>query len=322
MTAKEQYRLKALRDIAENLSHFSFEQFKYAVHSVLPKFPIICDTDNGIRRILKNGSSSVDPSILFRARLNKVIPKGSTMKFPFQTMEEIGLVPEAFADTVPIGRCNKAKERRFYCSNYSITACLETLSKGFTSPYASDTVTLGAWKIQKSLNLAKVLFSLDRIQELGEMNQEVYQRSINSYNRIADYTKAWKSHLLETFDGMNDSPDFLISVFEFFSNQFGRLEIQSERDYWPSILYTDVIFDHSTFDDEGALFDGLMYPSIRNALQEWNLVLHPRALHKLSFVSAEQVWITKHGGGKIQFDSLDNSGVDTSGDLDWSVFKM
>ncbi len=319
MTSKEAYRLKNLYDIVEHISKFTFEQFRQAIHGVLPTFPIICNADIDFQRI---SSSSIDKSIIFRARSNRDKPKGSTMKFPFQSVRDIGLVPDMNAYKIPIGRCNQAMERRFYCSNYSITACIETLSKGFTTPYASDTVTLGVWKIQNSLNLAKVFFSIERIQELSNLNQSVYQLNAAGYEKIIKYTEKLKNHLLNTLDGRHCSPDFLINVFEFFANQFGRFDIQNEKGYWPSILYTDVIFNHSTFDDNGTLIDGLIYPSVRNALQEWNLVLHPRAMHKLSFVSAEQVWITKHQGGKIQFDSLDNAFADASGNLEWAIFKM
>ena len=52
--------------------------------------------------------------------------------------------------------------------------------------------------------------------------------------------------------------------------------------------------------------DGILYPSTAFTYQEMNLVLHPRAMHKLQFIDAMYIWMVHFAAQQqTQFNPLE-----------------
>lgn len=316
MNELEVQKLTALNSIAANVKNYSYTEVKKMVFQIIPNFLINTDTTDKIRRPKEDGYQR-DPSIIFRTRPDDITRKGHSIQQPFQKLENIAIVPPIYFNTIPTGRCNLKGQPIFYSSNYPITACIEAVSSGFTQEFKSTTATMGGWEIIKPLNLAEISFSSSTLKELEGLTNF-------SYDNIYKYRQTMHDHMkvqVENNTNQKHSSNFNMAVLEFFSDQFGNTNIQHESDYYLSNLYCDVVFNHSYADESGSLYDGVIYPSVRNALQEFNLALHPRAMEKIKFVGAEHIWITKYSGGKFQLDSLDTASMLVNGHLNWQIFN-
>lgn len=115
--------------------------------------------------------------------------------------------------------------------------------------------------------------------------------------------------------------DYAKEILEFFSDEFGKMDIKTGRNYTLSNFYCDYIFNQ-TFSNEPTHIDGIIFPSIKYSYQEFNLVIHPRAMLKISFANASQIWVTYDGQmNNVQFNPLETSYSDENGNLKWNLFK-
>lgn len=319
MTQKEQNILTELKKIASNINHFSYEQLKYCVGSLVPFLPIITTCEFEILRPKEDGWLR-DRKILHRGRVNEIKQTGSTCFFPWQTVDEISHISlEEKHKVKNWGRCNKPEEIRFYCSNYYPTCCNEVASNGFTKSIIAEHITVGDWLLNEPLNLAVVNFSLDKLNEITKLTEF---KPAHLYDGFYSWVEFCKENFKNS--GNTHSVDFNIEVLNFFSDQFGVINIKSEHDYYFSNLYCDVVFNHSFADEKGLLYDGVKYPSVKNSYQEYNIVLHPRAMSKLNCIGASNVWVTYHpsdGVSKINYNPLENAFIDDIGNLKWQIFK-
>ena len=321
MTKKEVKILEELKIIGKNVSHFSYEQLKYAIGALIPNLPIVLADYQRVRRPKEDWMR--DFEMLHRARINQLKGKNFTGLYPWQHERDISHVPLEQPELITdYGRCNRPRDIVFYCSNNAPTSCIEVLSKGFTKKILMHHVTIGHWQIKTPLTLAEVNFSLAKLTELQ-------QQTDFKYDHLIKRSKSWKEHALKIFakkgNYPNYSPEFSLAVLDFFSDHFGNINIETEHDYFISSLYTDIIFNHSNTNDEGALFDGLIYPSVKNALQEFNIVLHPRAMSKLKFAEATYAWVTSSVGQDpptVQLSSWETASPDELGNLKWNQFKL
>jgi hypothetical protein len=319
MTSREQRVFRELQRIAVKINHFTYEQLKYCVGSLIPNLPIITTAELDILRPSEGGWLR-DKRILHRGRVNEIKQQGSTCLFPWQTIDKISHIPLAEKHNVKDwGRCNKPEEIRFYCSNYYPTCCNEVASEGFTKSIIAEHVTVGDWLINEPLNLAVVNFSLKKLNEIAESTKYKPTHLYEKHN-------TWIAFCEERFKNSNNSysVEFNIEVLNFFSDHFGTIDIKSENDYYFSNLYCDVIFNHSFADENGLLYDGVKYPSVKNSYQEYNIVLHPRAMQKLQCIGASNVWVTYHANAdvsKINFNPLETASLDEAGNILWNIFK-
>jgi hypothetical protein len=319
MTLKEQRILKEIQKIAANISHFSYDQLKYCMGSLIPNLPIITTSELEIVRPNEEGWLR-DRRVLYRGRVNEIKQSGSTCFFPWQTVDKISHIPlnENFK-IKEWGRCNQSNEVRFYCSNYYPTCCNEVTSVGFSETVTAEHITVGNWFIDVPLNLAVVNFSLKNLNDIKELtghNSEYLNRRLN--NEIKFNEKEFK------ISNNNHTPEFNIEVLKFLSDQFGNRNIKSEHDYYFSNLYCDVIFNHSFADENETLYDGIKYPSVKNSYEEYNIVLHPRAMEKLRCIAASNVWVTYHSNGdasRVNYNQLETADLDKSGNILWNIFK-
>jgi hypothetical protein len=321
MNNRELRILAELNKIGDNVDHFSYEQLKYAVGSLIPNIPISLKDYQQIWRPKEDWMR--DFYMLHRARINQIRAEGFTGLYPWEHERDISHVPLNESHLIKdYGRCNRPGDVVFYCSNYAPTSCCEVLSKGFTKEILMNHVTIGHWRIKSPLTLAQINFSLSKLRELKELTKFPYDNLI----KMAD---GWKDHALKKFGSKGSyfdySPEFSIAVLEFFSDHFGNTNIKTEHDYYISSLYTDIIFNHSHTDENGGLFDGLIYPSVKNSLQEFNIVLHPRAMNKLKFTGATYAWMTSslnQNPPSVEYTPWETAGATDSGKLIWNQFKI
>ena len=320
MTAHEAKTLRFLRDISQQLERHDYYEVKPWLIDYVKTMPISLLVNDKFPRLDKGGFYR-NPNELYRACENTIqIPERSTMKLPWKTVERLSHAPidKQHELIKEYGRCNLPGEARFYCSNYYPTACIECLTKGFVKDKNQDTtVTMGTWTVNKPLVLAQVVFSKNKLDEIKHFNPEVYDDRLK-------FTEDWYAHTLQQIQqdpNRSCNMDYAKEILEFFSDEFGKMDIKSGRDYTLSNWYCDYIFNQ-TFPDEPTKIDGIIFPSVKYSYQEFNIVLHPRAMSKISFASASQVWVTYNGQiNNVQFSPLETSYSDKDGSIKWNLFK-
>lgn len=320
MTAKEERALKFLRDISLQLYKHDYGDVRPWLIDYIRSVPVPILKREAIPRISPGGWYS-DPKILYRAIENKEFRKTIyTNALPWKTVDRISHAPldkekEFIKD---YGRANLPGQARFYCSNFYPTACLECLTKGFTiDADESKTVTSGAWKVVAPLMLAQIAFSPRRLLEIRHLNPEFYEERLT-------FAKEWYEH---TIKGFEENPiedfslDYTIRLLEFFSDEFAKTNIESGRDYILSNFYAESVFDQTHLED-GIKIDGIVYPSVKFGYQEFNIVLHPRAMEKLRFAGATLVWVVHNGQTmQTQYNPMETSFSDVEGNIKWNLFK-
>ncbi len=80
--------------------------------------------------------------------------------------------------------------------------------------------------------------------------------------------------------------------------------------------------DFQTHLADGAKIDGIIYPSVKFGYQEFNIVLHPRAMEKLSFAGATLIWVVHNGQTRqTQYNPMETCFSDAEGNIKWNLFK-
>ena len=74
------------------------------------------------------------------------------------------------------------------------------------------------------------------------------------------------------------------SIIEYFSDEFAKLEINCENDYFLSNFYCDQVFENCPNENGILDIDGIIFPSVSFSYQYYNLVLHPRSMSKIKFI--------------------------------------
>ncbi|MGA3015342.1 MAG: RES domain-containing protein [Bacteroidales bacterium] len=297
----------------------SYKEICIDLNSIFLSLPIsIIETDKifSIKR-----TQYRNPSIIFRARENEVfLPQKSTIPLPFKFLKELSIIPESQKHKlITFGRCNKPKEPRFYASSELSTAVMESLTEGFTKEFSeSRGVTVGLWEIKQPLILAQINYSEKSLTQLLKYDKDFYEKLLLETKEINE------AHLNQLQKDKLIDPEYAMELFKIFADEFSKTEIQGDYDYMISNYYCDHVFDRTVLEDGKTTIDGILYPSVSHSYQESNLVLHPRALNKLNFISAMNVWVVYHGEGTkgVEFSPLEqNIHVDDNGQLNWKQFN-
>ena len=217
------------------------------------------------------------------------------------------------------GRCNKPSEPRFYASSDLSTTVMESLTEGFTKEFSeSRGVTVGLWKITEPLVLAQINYSEKSLEGFLKYDKDFYGKLLLEAKEIN------KGHVDQLQrDGLFDA-DYAMELFEIFADEFAKTEVQGDYDYMISNYYCDHVFDHMVLEDGITKVDGILYPSVSHSYQESNLALHPRAMSKVKFLSAMNIWVVYHGEStrKVQSIPLEQYvHVDDKGQLNWDQFN-
>lgn len=244
---------------------------------------------------------------LFRAQGN------SELEPVFKHVERLSICPDYHVRHIAAGRCNRARQPLFYACNQFTSACLESLTRGFrdTPPIGVD-VTCGQWSINEPLVLAMIGYDQAALQRAMHIDQGRYEYMIEETQRQQDSLRQGFGR-----SGAMD-PEAALQILEIFTSEFAKMSVVSDSDYSLSILYTDRVLNHSRT-REGAMFDGVVYPSVSSAYQELNVALHPRAMRKIGFRYAYMSTIVHSTKSRIvQPIPLDSRVVaDTCGALLW-----
>ena len=320
MTVKEEKSLKFLRNITKQLYKFDYSDVKPSLIDYVKSLPIPIMINERFPTFNRGGFYR-DPKLLYRSCENSTrIETRATMTLPWKDVGRISHAPiDRQTEYIKeYGRANLPGEARFYCSNYYPAACIECLTSGFVKGInESKTVTMGTWKVNEPLALAQIAFSPQKLHELKHFNPSLYEERIK-------FTKDWYTHALTEFekDPTTDcSIDYTKELLEFFSDEFGKTNIDSGRDYILSNYYAECVFKQVYLDNPTTI-DGIIYPSVKYSYQEYNIVLHPRAMSKISFLNASQIWMT-YDKQTMQMNCtpLETCGSDKLGNLQWERFK-
>lgn len=318
MTSHEEKSLKFLRDISNQLDRHDYKDIKPWLIDYIKTMPIAMLIDDHFPRFNNKGFYR-NPKELYRASENETRSPKASMALPWKNVGRLSHVPLDQQYLVKdYGRANLPGEARFYCSNYYPTACIECLTNGFVrNQNENKAVTMSVWTVNAPLVLAQMVFSEKKLNEIKHLNPELYEDRIQ-------FTRNWYTYTLEQLNKDTNRPcsiDFAKEVLEFFSDEFGKIDIRTGRDYILSNFYCDYIFNQN-FSDDPKTIDGIIYPSVKYSYQEFNIVLHPRAMSKISFSRASQIWVTYNGqSNQVQFNPLETAYSDMQGNIAWNLFN-
>jgi hypothetical protein len=228
-------------------------------------------------------------TIIFRGRMNDR-HKGTQ----FDNLRELGIKNSSLVDS--FGRANIPGESVFYASTTEETVVREVtqwyvndsgraqdlITKGIMNKNwdaVTSMMTISAWELEEDLNLA-LLFGNEAkrgqwIEKCGRDRDEVVGSGEN-------YTKSKKM------------------IIDFFSNEFGKLEVKNQYEYLYSAYYAFEVFRNTQTDLPSEHFDGVQFASIANDCQGENIAISAAAYaKKIKFLGANFCYTLNNGSGSI-----------------------
>jgi hypothetical protein len=159
-------------------------------------------------------------------------------------------------------------------------------------------MTVSKWHITKNMRLAEMVFKKDRIPTTPEIEK--------AYNF---HLKAFRENMAE------EEVQKLISILEFYSEEFARSTICSDTDYKISAAYAESAFKNGRV-------QGIIYPSVRTDYEDSNVALLPATVeHHLQFEEALIIHV-QIKGKKVFLDNLYRTGVVAADATDFGWYKM
>lgn len=214
-------------------------------------------------------------TVLFRGRIN-----GKDELF--DSLDKISITPQEYVKS--FGRANIPKQAVFYCSTNEETVVREVtqwyindsgrfqdlLTKGVIgmnwNPNVSM-ITISAWRVTEDLHLA-LLFGNEEKRSLAV--QECHKHRM----QVAKNSNFEKSRNL---------------IIDFFSQEFGKLNVRHEMDYLYSAYYAYEVYNSNFESSSGnsIKFDGVKYASIANDIRGENIAICEEAFrNKIEFLGA------------------------------------
>jgi hypothetical protein len=143
------------------------------------------------------------------------------------------------------------------------------------------------------------------------------------YNEMLAYCQKFNEHNNNMIESDIYSKDYSNKLFELFYDEFAKVEINNESDYFLSNIYCDRVFNETLIENETTI-DGILYPSVSFGYQEQNLVLHPRVMNKIQFVDASFVKVIYYSENEfVDFKTIEgNVKPDNDGLLNWKYSKL
>jgi hypothetical protein len=246
----------ALKEIKQrDFSNHSFDQMKKIVHGYLGSTPVMETT-------LKKGN------FLARARTKKD-------DTPYNRFSKITVRDKQFVKSY--GRAHRPDQSIFYCSTNHHIAIREAtqwhqnnfgilINRYISGDYNPNVifVTVSIWKVIKDLKVASLFLNRDAMSAdpvVKHFGNKAINENINNWDE-----RVVKSKNL---------------ILEFFSNEFAKKEIRSEKDYLLSAYYANEIYLTS------ARLDGVSYPTVALDYKGQNIAITEEAYkEKLEFVTA------------------------------------
>jgi hypothetical protein len=279
MTIHEEQVLAYLECIRRNLSVINYDALVREIGRLVPHLPF---SEPKLQHLNNEAEQYSDLNKVYRSRVNKFQSNRSTSKLPFNRLDEIGLVPISERSKIGRGRCNKPGEAMFYASFTFATAAAESLTKGLRVNQESNiSYTISEWVATEQLKVALINYSIITLKEqefyLGPKWNEKQQKEHKERVQMCLANREGEiNHLVQ----LGYSPEFSQNIVDFFTHEFGKTLIQNSDDYKISNCFVDRIFN----DRES--FDAIIYPSLQFTYCRDNIVIHPKAMHKMKFSSA------------------------------------
>jgi hypothetical protein len=106
-------------------------------------------------------------------------------------------------------------------------------------------------------------------------------------------------------------------ILEFFSQEFGRLDVKHEFEYLCSAYYAYEVYNSEILEDRSAKLDGVKFASIANDLRGENYALSEEAFkNKIDFLGANFCYTYNNNVGKIE-----NEGAAMIGRINAAMLK-
>ncbi|WP_304066833.1 RES domain-containing protein [Pedobacter glucosidilyticus] len=158
--------------------------------------------------------------------------------------------------------------------------------------------TVSKWKITKNMRLAEMVFKKDRIVTTPEIE------------------KAYQFHLKVFRENMQEEEvQMLISILEFYSEEFAKADIVTDSDYKISAAYAESAFKTGSI-------QGIIYPSVKTDYEGSNVALLPKTVDEhLQFEEALIVHVQIRGK-KVFLDNLYRTGIVEANVNDLGWYKM
>jgi hypothetical protein len=267
--------------IAESLAKFkarnwTVQQFNDMVYEyrnlfrTLPTYPITIPKD----------------SVIFRGRPNE----GND---DFKELKELGIKPSRLVTS--FGRAHVPKQSAFYASSNE-----ETVAREVTQWYINDNgrfqdlisrkiinknwngstsfMTISAWHVKEDLTLA-LLFNADsknRSPYVQECENDYYNFTKGNENRL-------KSRKM---------------LLDFFSTEFGKVDVKHESEYLFSAFYASEIFANEITETQDVEFDGVKFASIANENRGENYAIKQSSFKKkIEFLGANSCYTYNNNRG-------------------------
>lgn len=162
------------------------------------------------------------------------------------------------------GRANKPNQSMFYGAVKSdmvplprIVNCAEIQDvlrtkneKNITTDFI---VTVGKWRIIKDIDVIEMVFKNDLIHSVPDI-ERAYEQQMSYFEKSIPHGIKQMEYLLS-----------------FFSDEFAKSDIKTDRDYWVSAAYTNMALKINGI-------NGVMYPSIRTDYLGTNVALTPEVV--------------------------------------------
>jgi len=305
-------RLKKLNEIRNNLTDYDYSDLTFMLNELVPSLPVsVIDFKNKAPERVAH--DFMDYRTFYRARPNNDI--NTSVSFP--TVSQISYIGEDYTHKIEnYGRVNKPNQSIFYCCTEIQTACFEGLSKGIDLDKLHEVqekwVTVGLWKLKDDLKLAEIIATPQLLKQLkaDAPGIAITERDIECAEKYLNSTK--------TKLGDDDKA----RILQFFSEEFLRTKIDSDKDYMICNYYADRIMNRiDGFDIKPV--DGIIYPSVPSGFKFKNIALEPNVVdEKLEFMGAKKVRYVRFPDGKFVLDIKQGSlGVkaDDKGVIQWKV---
>jgi len=154
-------------------------------------------------------------------------------------------------------------------------------------------MTVSKWRINENISLAEMVFKKDRIPTTPEIE------------------KAYNFHLALFRESMpEEEVQKLISILEFYSEEFAKPEIARDCDYKISAAYAESAFNNGSV-------QGIIYPSVRTDYEGSNVALLPKTVDECLQFEEAIITLVQIRGKKVFLDNLYRTGLVDVDQLKW-----
>jgi len=231
-------------------------------------------------------------TVVFRGRKNE----GDEL---FTHLDQVGLKPKDKVHS--FGRANVPGEAVFYACTNEETVVREVtqwyindngraqdlITRGIMgmgwSPFTSF-MTISAWHVKEDLNLALLFNAGDKKRPVA-----IQEMAVERMNPADGHTENYHKSFHK--------------ILDFFSNEFGQLNVKQELDYIYSAYYSYEIYHQTNREKPSLKLDGVKYASIANDCRGENIAICESSFkNKMAFLGANFCYTYNTNGRDVDAD--------------------